>query len=103
MQTPRRLGFLCIATLAFSGSFAVSTRVSADPPLAVQGESGRSLALGSGMRASSISTAALANNPSSMPYGRLYHMEANADYSPNTDTLMLGAAIVDSLTSSLAA
>lgn len=38
-----------------------------------------------------------------MPLGRLYHMEAFADYSPNTDMLGLGAAVVDSLTSSLAA
>lgn len=104
MQTPRRLRFLCIATLATCGWFAVSTApVSADPPLAAQSETGRGLALGTGMRASSISTAALAYNPSALPFGRVYHLEGNADYSPNTDALMLGAAIVDSLTSSLAA
>jgi hypothetical protein len=69
----------------------------------MQNETGRGLSLGSGMRASSISTSALAYNPSSMPFGRLYHMEAMADYSPNTDMLGIGAAVVDSLTSTLAA
>lgn len=95
---------MCIATLSACVLFAAqANRASADPPTALQSESGRGLALGSGMRASAISTAALAYNPSSMPFGRLYHMEGNVDYSPNTDTLMLGAAVVDSLTSSLAA
>lgn len=104
MQTPPQLFGLCFATLSVCGLLtAFAAPVSADPPAAIQSESGRGLALGSGMRASAISTAALAYNPSSMPFGRLYHMEGSADYSPNTDTLMLGAAVVDSLTSSLAA
>lgn len=104
MQTPRQLLASLLATLGACGTILLTPAIaSADPPPAVQSETGRGLALGSGMRASSISTAALAYNPSALPFGRLYHMEGSVDYSPNNDTLMLGAAIVDSLTSSLAA
>ncbi len=114
MQTPRQLlasFFTAVSTRASgvliwgaSATLLLSAGTAhADPPSAIQSETGRGLALGTGMRASSISTAALAYNPASLPFGRLYHMEGNVDYSPNNDTLMLGAAVVDSLTSSLAA
>jgi len=103
MQSPRPPIGLCRATLTACAALITWANVaSADPPAAIQNETGRGIALGSGMRALSISTAALAYNPSSLPFGRVYHMEGNVDYSPNSDSLMLGAAVVDSLTSSLA-
>lgn len=104
MQTSRNVLAVWSARLALCGLLTTwASPASADPPQAIQNETGRGLALGSGMRASAISTGALAYNPSSMPFGRLYHMEGSVDYSPNSDMLMLGAAVVDSLTSSLAA
>lgn len=104
--TPTRIG-RCLAIFAAYGVLTLAAVTSAQstsavPPAAIQNETGRGIALGSGMRASSISTAALAYNPSSLPFGRVYHIEGNIDYSPNTDSLMLGSAVVDSLTSSLA-
>lgn len=103
MQTPRKRFISSLATLCACGVMVLGASAArANPPTSLQSETGRGLSLGSGMRASSISTSALAYNPSAMPFGRLYHVESTADYSPNTDSLMLGAAVVDSLTSSFA-
>lgn len=103
MQPPRSSIRLCLAALTACGAFGAWVNVAnADPPAAIQNETGRGIALGSGMRASSISTAALAYNPSALPFGRVYHMEGNVDYQPNIDSLMVGAAVVDSLTSTVA-
>lgn len=66
-------------------------------------ETPRTLALGTGVRASSASTAALANNPSALPYSRQYHLEAISGYSPSPARWTLGSAVVDSNTTSLAA
>ena len=102
MHTSRSRRFLSGLTLCVGWLLFASTAL-ANPPVGLQQETGRGLALGSGMRASAISTAALAYNPAALASGRLYHLDGYADYSPNTDTLILGGAIVDSLTSSLAA
>jgi hypothetical protein len=72
-------------------------------PQAASEETARGLALGSGVRASAISTSALAYNTSGLPLGKLYHLEGMFDLQPSKDTIGLGAAVVDSSTSSLAA
>jgi opacity protein-like surface antigen len=66
-------------------------------------ESARGLALGTGARASALSTSALAYNPAGLVVGRLYHVEGLADYMPDMKTFALGGSIVDSSTSRLAA
>src|SRR5262245_26555589 len=49
-----------------------------DPP--VSAETARGIALGTGLRASSVSTSALAYSPAALSLGNLYHIEANIDY-----------------------
>jgi opacity protein-like surface antigen len=66
-------------------------------------ESARGLALGTGVRASSLSTSALAYNPAGLVVGRVYHVEGMADWMADMKTVALGAAIVDSSTSRMAA
>ena len=63
----------------------------------------RGLALGTGLRASAISTSALAYSPAALALGNLYHIEANIDYISALNTVALGAAAVDSSTSKLGA
>ena len=66
-------------------------------------ESARGLALGTGARASSLSTSALAYNPAALVVGRLYHLEGVVDYMADMRTVALSGTIVDSSTSRLAA
>lgn len=66
-------------------------------------ETTRGLAMGTGARASAVSTSSLAYNDSAMPLAKLYHIEGNFDYQPNVDLFGIGGAIVDSSTSPLAA
>jgi len=72
-----------------------------DPPIAF--ETARGLALGTGVRASSVSTSALAYSPAALALGDLYHIEANLDYMTAFETVALGAAAVDSSTSKIGA
>lgn len=72
-------------------------------PTAAAAESPRGLALGTGNRAAAFSTSALAYNTAGLPQGSLYHIEGNIDYQPANDVVVLGAAVVDSMTSKLAA
>jgi hypothetical protein len=66
-------------------------------------ETPRGLALGTGARASSVSTAALAYNQAAMPLSKLYHLEGIVGYAPSNGLWTLGASVVDSNTNSLAA
>ena len=72
-----------------------------DPPIAA--ETARGIALGTGMRAASVSTSALAYSPGALALGNLYHIEANVDYMTAFETVALGAAAVDSSTSKIGA
>lgn len=72
-------------------------------PLPINSESARGLALGAGLRASGISTSALAYNPAALALGRLYHIEGSVDYMADLKTVALGGAVVDSSTARLAA
>ncbi len=95
----------------FAFALLASTAVQADPHCEVgepcEGpaafETARGLALGTGNRASSISTSALAYNTASLPSARLYHIEADVDYQPSDEVVVLGAGVVDSVTTRLAA
>ena len=72
-----------------------------DCPLPMATESPRGIALGTGMRASAISTSALAYSPGALAIGNLYHVEGNVDYMSRFKTTALGAAVVDSSTSNV--
>jgi opacity protein-like surface antigen len=72
-------------------------------PTAMHAETARGLGLGTGSRASAVSTSALAYNPAALVMGRLYHVEASVDYMPEFDAVALGGAVVDSSTSKVAA
>lgn len=65
-------------------------------------ESARGVSMGTGARATSMSTSALMYNPAALSLGRLYHVEGNIDYI-HGDTTALGATVVDSSTSSVGA
>jgi hypothetical protein len=100
-----------VAIVSISCGVFAPPRVAADycsrsdkscpPP--VSAESARGLALGTGMRASAISTSALAYSPGALSLGNLYHIEGNVDYMAQLKTAALGAAVVDSSTSKLGA
>jgi len=62
----------------------------------------RGLALGTGVRASALSTAAHAYNPANLPVGRLYHVEGSVAYVPSVERWGLEAAVVDSASNRLA-
>jgi hypothetical protein len=72
-------------------------------PKPVAAETARGLGLGTGVRASAISTSALAYSPGALSLGNLYHIEGNVDYMSELKTVALGAAVVDSSTSKLGA
>lgn len=72
-------------------------------PMPLNFESARGLALGTGQRAGSMSTSALAYNPAALVAGRLYQLEALADYMPDMSTVALGGAVVDSQTARIGA
>lgn len=69
---------------------------------AMNAETARGVGMGTGGRATAMSTSALAYNPAALAMGRLYHVEGNVDYIYG-DTTALGASIVDSSTSSIGA
>lgn len=72
-------------------------------PRPLSAESARGIALGTGVRASAISTSALAYNPAALVVGRSYNIEGLVDYMADLKTVALGGAVVDASTSRLAA
>jgi hypothetical protein len=72
-------------------------------PLPINAESARGLALGTGLRASGVSTSALAYSPGAIAAGKLYHLEGNVDYLADPSTVALGGAAIDSSTSQVGA
>lgn len=106
---------IALRRLTFARCFAVCALVVAASPVCAQPcpdadcdeaaatESARGMALGTGLRASSVSTSALAYSPAGLALGRLYHIEGNVDYIPDANGVALGAGVVDSSTSQLGA
>lgn len=112
-----RIGRACrhaslLAALACGLLLVISVRASADNchdipktscPRAITAESARGLGLGTGVRASAISTSALMYSPAALSLGNLYHIEGNVDYLSDLHAVALGAAVVDSNTSKVGA
>ncbi len=82
---------------------AAGTAQAEDPPRPESAETTRGVAMGTGARASAMSTAALLYNPANLGMARLYHIEGNAAYDPGSSIWSLGAAVVDSSSGPLAA
>lgn len=72
-------------------------------PIALHSDTARGIALGTGSRASAVSTSALAYNPAALVLGKLYHIEGVVDYNSAWSGVALGAAVVDSSTSRVGA
>lgn len=92
------------AWLALLALFPFTSVARADrvvPPTRI--ESSRGMALGSGVRAASASTQAQAENPANLVLGGLYHIESFFGYDPTFKRISVGGAVVDSMTSRLAA
>jgi hypothetical protein len=66
-------------------------------------ESARGVAMGTGVRAAGAATQAQAENPANLVLGGLYHIESFSGYSPTLKRFTYGGAVVDSMTSKLAA
>lgn len=94
---------VCAFVVAASPVCAQAPCNGPDCPEAAATESARGMALGTGLRASSVSTSALAYSPAGLAFGRLYHIEGNVDYIPDANGVALGAGVVDSSTSQLGA
>jgi hypothetical protein len=101
-----------IASLLASACLFGSASALAEPPcsgidhncpLPLHSDTARGLALGTGVRASAVSTSALSYNPAALVLGKLYHIEGGVDYSSAYSGAALGAAVVDSATSQLGA
>lgn len=103
----RIAGGVCLAVCAIvihaSSVCAQAPCNSADCDEAAATESARGIGLGTGLRATSVSTSALAYSPAGLALGRLYHIEGNVDYIPDANGVALGAGVVDSSTSALGA
>lgn len=67
-----------------------------------ENETPRSAGMGGALRALGTGTSALFLNPAALPEVRLYHIDAIAQVTPETDRQVYGGTIVDSVTSSLA-
>jgi opacity protein-like surface antigen len=67
-----------------------------------ENETTRSAAMGGALRALGNGTSAIYLNPAGMATTRVYHIEAQAQISPETDRQVYGGTIVDSVTGRLA-
>jgi hypothetical protein len=102
---------LCSASCALACVLGLADRAQAEPcdvlgkdcPTALHPDTARGIALGTGVRASAVSTSALAYNPAALVLGKLYHIEGSVDYLPEYNTVALGGAVVDSATSRVGA
>jgi hypothetical protein len=97
------LGVLACTTSRASAEQCADIADKAACPQAMAAESARGIALGTGSRASAISTSALVYSPAALALGNLYHIEGNLDYLSDLHAVALGAAVVDSSTSRVGA
>ena len=95
-----------------SSSFAQATELpgeadlvapDAEAPREATYETARGLGMGLGGRASAQGTSALAYNPANVGLAQLYHVETMASFVAGDRSWMYGGAIVDSITSKVAA
>ena len=85
------------------GTADVVTTAAADAPREQTYETARGLGMGLGARASAQGTSALSYNTANLGLGQLYHIETMASFIPGDRAWAYGGAIVDSMTSKVAA
>lgn len=104
-SNPRVTWGILIAVWAACGALVSAAPSRADERVVPEAriESARGVALGTGARSSSAATQAQADNPANLVLGGLYHLEAFLGYQPTFKRIGWGAAVVDSMTSRLAA
>lgn len=99
-----RLSVLLVATFVLASSAPALAQTTSSTDRRIESlETPRGLALGTGARASAISTAALAYNQAGMPLSKLYHLEGIVGFMPSQSLWTFGASVVDSSTNNLAA
>lgn len=100
-RAARVLGHCLLVMSALSGSVGSRDVAHAEPVVPESRiESARGVALGTGARAGARSTQAQQDNPANLAWGGVAHMESLFAYQPQLKTFALGAAVVDSMTSS---
>lgn len=87
------------ALLGSAGTAAAQT----DPPEEDTYETARGMGLGTGARASAIGTSAAAYNAANLGQAQLYHIESDLGFTPGGGGWWVGGAVVDSVSSPLAA
>jgi hypothetical protein len=94
-----------LALLASLTSAPAAAQSKLDPSVTYnygENETPRSAAMGGALRAMGTGTSGLLLNPAALPAARVYHVEAIAQVTPETDRQVYGGAVVDSVTSRLA-
>jgi len=92
---------LCVLCCVASGASVARAQDRVVPEARI--ESVRGVALGTGARAGAVSTQAQAENPANLVGAGVYHLEAFMAYQPSFKRMGYGGAVVDSMTSRLAA
>ncbi|APR83126.1 Hypothetical protein A7982_08475 [Minicystis rosea] len=108
MRPFRKAPALILATGLLAGLLAPG-RAEADPsalPPSItynygENESARSAAMGGALRATGYGTTGIFQNPATIAAQRLYHIEASAQVTPETNRQVYGGTVVDSVTSRL--
>lgn len=101
MRVFRLLGLCCWVVVALVVHIAPAA---AEAALEAEDlETPRGLSLGSGSRASTMGTSALAYNVANLSLGKLYHVDSISGYRVDSKQWNTGGAVVDSFTTMLAA
>jgi hypothetical protein len=96
-----RYGSLKLLLVLIGMTWGVSPRTGYAEPVVREAriESARGTALGTGARASSASTQAMADNVANLSAGHVAHVETLYPYQPQLKSMAAGASIVDGMTS----
>jgi hypothetical protein len=96
-----RYGVLKLLLVLIGMTWGVSPRTGYAEPVVREAriESARGTALGTGARASSASTQAMADNVANLSAGHVAHVETLYSYQPQLKSMAAGASIVDGMTS----
>lgn len=94
-----------LGTVGVFGSAPPTARAQADDVelsrQAVDLETPRGLALGTGVRATAGSTSSVAYNAAALPIASVYHLDALVGYAPSGHQLTFGGLVADSMTSTI--
>jgi hypothetical protein len=104
MRSKMRRGSMGMLLLLVVGFCCTPPAAQAEPVVPeVRLESARGVSLGTGMRASAVSSQAHVDNPSNLSMGGVAHLESFTGYQPQLERVGAGLSVVDSMTSKVAA